>query len=1810
MEAPELRAWLKAAIAARTGRPADAIATDEPFAALGLDSAQLAGLEGELEDQLGRPVAPVMAFEHPTIDALARELARLDAPAPGTPGADPAPGAGQVPVAVVGLACRMPGAADARAYWRLLAEGLDAVGEVPAGRWDDVPPGAVRHGGYLDDIAGFDSRFFRLSAEEADRMDPQQRLLLEVCLEALEDAGELPARLRGSATGIFAGVSTSEYMQRQLASPAAVTQHTVTGCSPAIAAGRLAYLLDLRGPALSVDTACSSSLVAVHLGVRAIRGGECSAAIAAGVNVLLDPELSAGLARAGMLSKDGRCKAFDERANGYVRGEGCGAVVLKPLPAALAAGDRVYAVIRGSAVNADGASNGLTAPNPASQRAVLSAAYRDAEVEPASVDYVECHGTGTVLGDQIEASALGAVVGRGRAAGAPALIGSVKTNIGHLEAAAGIAGLIKACLVLYHGMVPASLHAGQPSPHIPFAELGLELVTRLRHLDSGPARPYRAGVSSFGFSGTNAHVVLEGALPARTQAAGPRPLVLPLSARTADGLERLRRAVVQYLERDPESADGIVYTASVRRTHHRPYRLAASAAQAGQLSTRLSAAPAVTGTPAGPPQVLFAFSGQGTLWEGAGRELLDAEPLFTSTIRRCDEAVAGQLGWSVESCLRGGGLDLTDTAVAQPVTVAIQVALARLLASYGVVPAAVVGHSVGEISAAVVAGLLDLDAGMRLAVLRGQAMAGADTEGAMLAVGLTSEEAARYTGAGVWLAAVNAPGNCVLSGDPEILEALRLKLVDEGVFARRVRVGYAFHSERMSGAAQRLAGVLRELPARGAAGSALMCSTVTGSRVTGDELDAGHWARGITQTVRFADAVNAASAEADGFGVVVELGGHPDLRAALREMARDGGFSVLHALERGEHADLRLLTLLGGLYTAGASIRWPQRYPDGGQVISLPPYPWDRGRHWIERPPRGHGSYDGSLLGRAVDLAGAGPRVWETLLAAGAPAALGDHRVAGTALMPAAGHAVLALRAAGQAGLDRCTVSSLALHHPMPLDGGAVRVQTTLTARDGGFGFTVHGRTAGAADWTKYATGSIGAAPAQPDHPDLDGAQLRCLENIPVAPFYRMLAQRGLEYGPAFRVLRDVWRCDGEALGAIADGLDAELADVTVLDAAFQLVAAAAGSLADQAGSGVMVPVRAATLTAWQPLRSAVRAHAVLRTANDREVIADLTLADADDQPCAHLEGLLIRSSGRASQQAGRGQARVHRYRVAWRPRPVEAPDGQPGRWLILGEGGGVAERLAELLARAGADVLRDPAGPGDGEIVLDPAGSGLPLAGVACLWPIDRPQDGDLAGLPTAVARLVHAVSYAAQGEVPRLLVATRGAQPTDGTVRDPAAAAVWGLLRCAPLENPLLKAGCVDLDPDGTADDCASWLCEEIMARAALTAETQVGYRRGERFVPRIVTAGPPADRGPLHLDGDGAYIITGGTGQLGRLAAGLLLERGAGTVALLSRTAGDGDEPDALVRLAVDVSDRNALSAGLQRIRALGRPIRGVLHAAGILADGPLLELSPENIRAVLAGKASGAAHLHELTLDDPLDWFVLYSSAASVLGSPGQASYAAANAYLDALAHHRRALRRPALAINWGPWDNAGMASEGYQGTQARRPRAGEDQRALRTATSALDPADGLAQLERLMLEGQAQEIVLSFDLQHLVQFYPTSVGVAYFDEILTEDIRVLKSAVSSSSTRAELSVPYTAPRNEIERRIAAIWQQSLGIEPVGVHDSFFELGGDSVSGNQILVEINRAVGVAIDPESAFQDFTVSHLAKLTGASLADQAGTPA
>lgn len=1831
----ELRDRLVALVAATAGLRAEDVDVDAPFSSHGLDSPKLAAIAGDLEQALGHAVGPTDVYEFPTVAALAAHLAAR----PEERGRNaPATSAGAV--AVVGIACHFPGADGVEGFWRLLRDGTDAVGEVPTSRWGEGAPAA--RGGFLAAVDRFDAGFFRIGREEAIRMDPQQRLLLETCWEAFEDAGEVPADLRGSSTSVYVGISVNEYGQRQWQDRSGIGPYSATGNSLAVAANRLSYVFDLRGASVAVDTACSSSLVATHLACQALHAGECERAVVAGVNLLLDPEITIGLAAAGMLSPDGRCKSFDAAADGYGRGEGCGVVILKPLAAAQAAGDRVYAVIRGSAVNSDGGSNGLTAPNPAAQRAVLSSAYAGAGVDPSAVQYVECHGTGTLLGDPIEAGALGALVGAGRAA-APCLIGSVKSNIGHLEAAAGVAGLIKVALSLFHDRLPASLHFARPNPHIAFGELGLEVVTRLRPWP-GPAGTRAAGVSGFGFGGTNAHVVLEPAPVPPAAPVLPGPVILPVSARSRAALERSLAGWSQRLQGAPgEEVRALARTAAQRRTHHRPFRAAVVAdgpeALAGRVHAEVAEAKRPDPPAAGrPPRVAFVYPGQGVQWQGMARGLLDTDAVFASTIRRCDEVLSAELDWSVEAVLGGRQeRDLGDTAVAQPILVAVQLGLTRVWRSLGIQPTAVVGHSVGEISAAVVAGLMDAETGLRLATRRGRLMSPARGLGRMLAVGLSREEAQREADRhGLALAAVNGPRTAVLSGEAPRLGRVREDLVRQGVLARWVEVDYAFHSEQMAPAAAALAAAV-EGTAVPFAPSVPFYSSVLGGVLSGTAVDAAYWERNARETVDLAGAVTRLIA--DGVEALVEVGPSAALLAPLRRLAAGAPVAppaVLATLDRDHHDRRSLLDAVGRLYVLGCPVRWRHLDPDGGPVAAPPPHPWERQRYWLERrapqPVHPNGAIgDHPLLGARLGLAlDDGRRVWQAAVDPATTPWLADHRVDGTVVLPATASVEIARVAALAAGLGAAVeVEGLALQRAVafPVDG-PVLLQTTLVPDDrGGHALSVHSRRAGAADdaWALHATARVTAlGDTTPTLPDLDGVRLRCA--VPLAPsrFYELLSAQGLEYGPAFQSLREIWQGEGEAFGGVTAGTSAPAASagVRLLDAALQLVGGAGGLEAAPSAGTAAVPVALRTVRLWSAPGAATAAHARLQQADATRMVADVALLGGDGRLCAEVLGLELRRQPARPASDPQEDGPLWWYEPGWRERPLATavPPAAPGRWLVLadraGTGGALVARLRHLgvpavsctpagsYGRPSADEAQlDPAVPAHYRRLLDEldADPGPPLTGVVHLWGLDEPETSEDAALDpgratAALLWLVQAVSFAARGVLPRLLVVTRGAQAPDpggAGVTRPGSTTVWGLLKTLPIENPLLSFRCVDLDPED--DDPATVLLAEL---GVPESDAEVGYRRGRRYVRRLYAAAPPRRSPQPIARSDATYVVTGGTGGLGLMVAGRLVARGARHVALLARRPESAVAAEVLqewrdagaeVRvLPADVRDRDALAGALQELRSSGPAIRGVVHAAGVLADRALLDLTAEDLRSVLEPKVLGGQHLHELTRDDPLDWFALFSSAAGVLGSPGQANYAAANAYLDGLAAHRRQLGLPGVSIDWGPWASAGMA--------ARLAETGEE-RQLRTAASAIVTADGLDAFERLLGGGGPQTVVLPFDLRNLLQFYPSGAGAAFFDEITTAQVRALKSIGVAPSARHDLANEYVEPRNEVERRIAAIWQRSLGIEPIGVLDSFFELGGDSVFGNQILVEINRALGVTVDPERAFKEFTVAQLAAL-------------
>lgn len=987
------------------------------------------------------------------------------------------------PVAIIGIGCRFPGGVNnPKAFWQLLQSGQCAIGDIPADRWDietfyDPNParaGKSRtyRGGFIDQIDQFDAHFFGISPREAAYLDPQQRILLEVAWEALEDAGMIPERLAGSNTSVFMGGFTLDYKLLQFngMSRNALTAHTATGVVMTMLANRLSYFFDFRGPSVSVDTACSSSLVAVDFACRTLWSGESDLALAGGVNIMIGPDFTIAESKGGFLSPTGESRAFDAAANGYVRGEGAGIVVLKLLERALADHDRIYAVIRGTAVNQDGHTNGITVPNGESQKAVARAALRLANIEPQSIDYVEAHGTGTPVGDPIEANALGDTLSSGRAPERPCVIGSVKTNIGHLEAAAGVAGLIKVALSLQHRQIPPHLNLRNPNPAIPFEQLNLRVPTALEEWPrkEGPAR---AAINSFGFGGTNSHAVLEEApLSVAQQTDRPinsnRPTLLPLSARSPEALKTLAGAYQDFFHRRADGASlyDVCSMASNRRSHHnyrmalvgRSYEDMIGGLQALQndepypgLSTGFAAANKR-------PRVVFVYSGMGPQWWGMARDLIREEPIFRQAIERCDAALLPYTGWSLlqEMLADEESSRMIETAIAQPANFALQVALTELWRSWGIEPDLIVGHSAGEVAAAYVAGGLSWDDAIKVIFHRSRLQQKTTGQGRMMAVGLSHKEVKellRGKEERISVAAINSPSSVTLVGETVDLDEIAQVLQTQEVFCRYLHGRVPYHSHYMEPLKEELFEVLNDL--RPQAPTIPLYSTVTGTLVEAPTHDAGYWWRNVRNPVLFAETVGRIIQGGD--TCFLELSPHPVLASSITEclsVQHEKG-TVLPSLKRKEHDYTIMLNSLGTLHTLGAPVQWSTFYPQPTPFVSLPTYQWRRERYWSEAEASikdRQGIFDHPLLGRAVSS----PRpTWQVTLNKNRLPYLNDHQVMGTLLFPGAGYAEMAFAAATATfGKGEYALEHIRFHKALFVsDDYEPIVQTTLDTQTGIF---------------------------------------------------------------------------------------------------------------------------------------------------------------------------------------------------------------------------------------------------------------------------------------------------------------------------------------------------------------------------------------------------------------------------------------------------------------------------------------------------------------------------------------------------------------------------------------------------------------------------------------------------------------------------------------------------------------------------------------------------------------------------------------
>nr|DAB41916.1 TPA_exp: ArzN - PKS (KS, AT, OMT, KR, ACP) [Fischerella sp. PCC 9339] len=1851
------------------------------------------------------------------------------------------------PVAIIGMGCRFPGGAKTpEALWHLLHDGKSAITEVPASRWDieayyDPNPATLgkmytRYGGFIEQFQEFDPQFFGISPREVLSLDPQQRLLLEVSWEALENAGLNPQQLAGTPTGVFIGICSNDYSKRLLARGLSkIDAHLGTGTAHSVASGRLSYSLGLTGPSVAVDTACSSALVTIHLACQSLRNRESNLALAGGVNLLLSPEITLTFCKARMLSRDGYCKTFDASADGYVRAEGCGIIILKRLSDAVANGDNILAVIRGSAVNQDGRSSGLTVPNGPSQQAVIRQALENGGVDPAQVSYIEAHGTGTSLGDPIEVRALGEVFSSSHSQKHPLIIGSVKTNIGHLEAAAGIAGLIKVILQLQHKEIAPHLHLKQPNPHINWDELPIVVPLHLTPWLRGE-KPRLAGVSSFGFSGTNAHVVLEEApVVEPVPPTVVRPIhLLTLSAKTEAALQELATRYQNHLATfaDLDLGD-ICFNANIGRSHfnHRLAIVASSSTELKQKLADFTTKEEVTGIFRGQlpsvitrPKIAFLFTGQGSQYLHMGRQLYETQPTFRKALEQCDAILRNYLEKPLLHILypqAGETSPIDDTAYTQPTLFALEYALAELWKSWGIEPDMVMGHSVGEYVAACVAGVFSLEEGLKLIANRGRFMQTLVKGGEMVAV-LASENQVRdlikpYESQ-VSIAAVNGLQSVVISGATHAICTLCAMLESQGVKTKPLQVSHAFHSPLMEPMIAAFAAVVSEVTY--SQPCIPIVSNVTGELADEEIATAEYWVDHVQQPVRFADGMQTLHQQ--GCELFVEIGPKPVLLGMGRQCLTEDVAVWLPSLCPRQGEWQQMLQSLAQLYVRGVAVNWlgfDQGY--ARRKVMLPTYPFQRQSYWFETtdengyqktgiaPSEKHKSPITNFLDqgnteqltqyleKTANLSEAQRASLSELL----ELLVREHQKHLLVKSNIVFDYYNSLsRTSSESSQEKYLTFApfpkivpgfswlLTLAEPQKYQK---YMQATLDAqkemRDVLFAKVDFSSSTKVLDFgCGYGSDLIDLAEKY-SHLKLYGYTIsseqakiatkkiheRHLQER-VTVFNRdsskdeFTEQYDLEFG--FEVAHHI-----KDKSALFSNLGRSLKDEGFLVLA-DFISNATFPIEHHETSSYFI-----TKEEWVEQLSHNHLKIIdcidvsqeianfLYDPNFEENLEKLYQTNPDDNIRAALQsynqlGKLL-GNGLASYVLLTAQKENHLskdkihdlnkqrlntlvsysqrafkqwlYEIEWQPKAFHAIDqnlsqsqkNQPGSWLIFADQGGVGEALAQHLEKQGEHCILFF--PGKECEILEAEHWTIDYTnpekfqqqikeilkknkrlcrGVVHLWSLDSSLSENLTtSLLKAtqtkncgsVLNLVQALAQLEVSELPRLWLVTKGAQVVGQTqtTLQVQQAPLWGLSRVIAKEHPNLRCVCLDLEQTEQSNKIQDiyqelWFSDQ---------EDQIAYRQGVRYVARLVQRSSQVSVSQISVNENSSYLVTGGLGALGLKVAHWMVKQGAKHLILISRReVSDVDQTSVsqleqagaqVLVVKSDVSDQMDLARTLQEIKSSMPPLRGIVHAAGILDDGVLLQQNWERFASVMAPKVEGAWNLHSLTQNLPLDFFVCFSSVAAVLGSPGQGNYAAANAFLDALAYYRRSLGLSALSINWGPWTNTGMVAGLESRHQARLAVQG---------MGTIAPEQGLQVLGELLGQNTPQVMALPVNWTKFLSHFPADMYPALLLEIAHQEQQQWKLERSPAqqlellgqlkaanpSDRLELLVTY------LQTRVAKILGLGASLQPEP-DDSLNELGLDSLMGIELKNRITTELGVNIPLQKFTEGISIKQLA---------------
>ena len=1813
-------------------------------------------------------------------------------------------------IAIVGMACRFPGGANSpEEYWNILRDGVDAISKVPTGRWDNEslfsedPSEAGKictaYGGFIDDVEGFDASFFGISPREAEFLDPHQRILLEVCWQALEQGNILPDDLYGSKSGVFMGVSSLDNVLRLMGeSPLkSIGPYHGSGCAFAPIAGRVSYNFGFTGPSFVVDTACSSSLLSLHLAAQSLRRKECNLALAGGVHLIFHPGYSVAFSKAKMLAPDGRCKTFDASANGYVRGEGCGVVVLKRWSDAQRDGDNILALVRGSAVNQDGASGGLTVPSGPSQEQVIRQALANAKIDASQVSYVEAHGTGTALGDPIELGALANVF----EAKKKIYVGSVKTNIGHLEASAGIASVLKLILALQNKTIPPHLNFHKPNPLVPWDQIPIEIPRSATAWETDPDQPRIAGISSFGFSGTNVHLIVS---EAPTKTAQPQittlPRLLTLSARSEKALRELANQWIDGPLQDSEnhSENYAEYCASslVARTsfQHRLSLVADDRKKTQQALAEFAATGQSADINSGSVEnennkVAFLFSGQGSQYKGMGHALYNQEPVFRAGIDQCQQHLKSY-EVNLLDLLYGETADLNQTANTQPALFALEYALAKQWQAWGVEPDALLGHSVGEYVAACIAEVFSLEDGLKLIAARGRLMQGLPTGGGMAAI-FADEETVKSTLLGgsesdikatafkeLNIAAINTSRNTVVSGPDHALDVLLEHFSERNIKSRRLNVSHAFHSTLMAPMLEEFKSVAESITFNNP--KIPVISNLNGKEIGTKMCNANYWIEHILATVRFSDSID--TAVKNGCTVLLEIGPSTTLMAMAQQSVDEQEIHCIASLRKHQDAQQSALSALGQLWCAGYKVKWSTG--DFKPSLSLPTYPFQHRTYWPE--VRIDGSSSGAsmvgieclnhpLLDRQFKSPLLDDTIFESNFSVENMPFLADHRVFDRLVVAGASHLSLILSAAQKTIKKPFCLANVIFPQALLIpDQGEKIVQLSITQK--------HGKTAQLAGFRLVSINQQHCVDDNAEEPALHakGELLelnsyekqtieitkliqRCSKTMPVQQVYDLQRQRHIVVGDSYQWLQKLWLGENETIASLrvpetlSGVLDQYSLHPGLIDCCFGVLVMAHPISVQES----FIPFSVERLEFYENadaslLKGGLFVHATLRVADKNRLIGDIQLYTDTGVLLADFTGLEGRRASRQALLQSSHAIALDYYQTHWEPIHTASVLPQ-GRYLVLADSESMCLSIEKMRAQGLAVCHVEPAEQklafkeiekekhyqvsatsaasmtklfdccGEIDYVvfawgIDLVGSGLDLADLdlhdlnitggnqVSADSIERYQA--LAG--NGALNLIKALAKNSVRKK-RLYLVSRGCQAIKtasalgagpgleresereqqlNRVHFPQQSLLWGLSRVVSQEYPQLTCTSIDLDGRPTDSQRAQDL---VLVLSSAADEEQLALRNSKLYAARLKQITPQANQSPIVLDREHCCVISGGRGALGQQLVQWLQNKGIHHIALLSRRVADDFQSDdsEVCAYQCDVSNPHDVSKTLAAIETNQRPIGAVFHLAGLLDDGLIENQTEASMARVWSAKATSAWNLHQLTAstETPVP-LILFSSASAVLGVAGQANYAAANAFLDGLAHYRSGLGLPGLSIDWGPWQGQGMAAELSES---------ETQYLASRGIFGMNPAAAFSALDNLLVSGEVQTAVMSIDWgQYCSQ--PVSPFLTNFVPSVSQQYKLLDDLKSlNHDDRIDL----------LGKELIAMVTEVLSLEgasqnenpEIGTRVPLFDLGVDSLTALELKNRLQQQLKLKLSSTLLFDYPTIESLSDYLLNELADE-----